>query len=147
MKVILCRDVEQVGRAGEIVDVERGFSMNYLFPRGLAIRATTRNIKELEHRKRLVAERLAREKKKALALKEALEGLSVRIAREAGEEDKLFGSVTARDIAAALLDEGYEVDHRNILLERPIKHLGIYHVDVRLAPEVVAKVKVWVVAA
>lgn len=146
MKVILNQDVEQVGQAGEIVEVSPGFSRNYLLPRGLAVRATTRSVKQLEHSKRMVADRIARERKGAVALKESLEKVACKIAREAGEEDKLFGSVTTRDITAALADEGFEVDHRNIKLDAPIKQLGIFHVDVKLAPEVLAQVKVWVVA-
>jgi len=146
MKVILNQDVEQVGQAGEIVDVSPGFSRNYLLPRGLAVRATTRSVKQLEHSKRMVADRIARERKGAVSLKESIEKVACKIAREAGEEDKLFGSVTTRDITAALADEGFEVDHRNIKLEAPIKQLGIFHVDVKLAPEVLAQVKVWVVA-
>jgi len=146
MKVILTMDVEQVGRAGQVVDVAPGFSRNFLIPRGLAVRATTRSIAQFEHRKRVVAERLAREKREAETLKERLEGVACRIAREAGEEDRLFGSVTARDIAAALADEGFKIDHRAVQLENPIKHLGIYQVEVRLAPDVTAQVKVWVIA-
>ncbi len=146
MKVILKKDVEQVGRAGQVVEVSPGFGRNYLIPRGLAIPATAGSMAQLEHRKRLVAASLERQRRAALALKERLETVACRVAREAGEEDRLFGSVTARDIAAALADEGFEVDHRAIRLDNPIKHLGIYHVDVRLAPEVTAQVKVWVVA-
>lgn len=146
MKVILNQDVEQVGQAGEIVEVAPGFCRNYLVPRGLAVTATTRSIKQLEHSKRMVADRIARERKGAEASKDQLENVACKIAREAGEEDKLFGSVTTRDITAALADEGFEIDHRKIKLETPIKHLGIYHVDVKLASDVVAQVKVWVVA-
>jgi len=146
MKVILNQDVEQLGQAGEIVDVAPGYSRNYLIPRGLAIAATTRSVKQLEHRKRLVGDRIARERKSALGLKNSIETMACKIAREAGEEDKLFGSVTTRDIAAAIADEGFELDHRNIKLNSPIKHLGIYKVEVKLAPEVLAEIKVWVVA-
>jgi len=146
MKVILNQDVEQVGQAGDIVEVSPGFSRNYLIPRGFAVTATTRSVKQLEHSKRLVADRIAGNRKDAMALKDSLEKVACKIAREAGEEDKLFGSVTTRDITAALADEGFEIDHRKIKLESPIKHLGIYHVDVKMAAEVVAQVKVWVVA-
>ncbi len=146
MKVILKQDVEQVGRAGQVVEVSPGFSRNFLIPRGLAVRATAGTVAQIEHRKRLVADSLARARRAALELKERLETVSCRIAREAGEEDRLFGSVTARDIAAALADEGFEVDHRAIRLDNPIKQLGIYRVEVKLAPEVIAQVKVWVVA-
>lgn len=146
MKVILKQDVDQVGRAGQVVEVSAGFSRNFLIPRGLAVPASARTLAQVEHRKRVVADQLSRARRAALSLKERLETVSVRIAREAGEEDRLFGSVTSRDIAAALADEGFEVDHRAIRLDNPIKHLGIYPVEVKLAPEVIAQVKVWVVA-
>lgn len=146
MKVILKQDVEQVGRAGQVVEVSPGFSRNFLIPRGLAVPATAGTVAQIEHRKRLVADSLARARRAAQELKERLETVACRIAREAGEEDRLFGSVTSRDIAAALADEGFEIDHRAIRLDNPIKHLGIYHVEVKLAPEVIAQVKVWVVA-
>lgn len=146
MKVILKQDVDQVGRAGDIVEVADGFGRNYLIPKGLAIRATAGSLAQIEHRKRMVEAGIARARKAAVALKERLEGISCRIAREAGEEDKLFGSVTARDIATALAEEGIHVDHRAIQLEKPIKHLGIFPVQIKLARDVVATVRVWVVA-
>jgi len=146
MKVILNQDVDQVGRAGQVLDVADGFGRNYLLPRGLAMLATPRAASQVEHRKRLVAARLVRERKTAEEMKGRVEEVACKIAREAGEEDKLFGSVTTRDISDALAEEGVVIDHRKVVLDTPIKHLGVYHVDVRLAPEVVAKVKVWVVA-
>jgi large subunit ribosomal protein L9 len=146
MKVILNQDVDQVGRAGQVVDVADGFGRNYLVPRGFALLATTRSVSQMDHRKRLVADRLVRERKDAEGIKAKLEEIACKIAREAGEEDKLFGSVTNRDIADALAEEGVEVDHRKVHLDPPIKNLGVFTVDVKLAPEVVAKVKVWVVA-
>ncbi|MBM4397159.1 MAG: 50S ribosomal protein L9 [Deltaproteobacteria bacterium] len=146
MKVILNQDVDQVGRAGQVLDVSDGFGRNYLLPRGLALLATPRAAQQVEHRKRLVASRLVRQRKDADGLKARLEEVACKIAREAGEEDKLFGSVTTRDIADALAEEGIELDHRKVVLDAPIKNLGVFHVDVKLAPEVVAKVKVWVVA-
>jgi large subunit ribosomal protein L9 len=146
MKVILNQDVDQVGRAGQVLDVADGFGRNYLIPRGMASPATARSVAQLDHRKRLVEAKLNRERKEAEGLKRRLEDVACKIAREAGEEDKLFGSVTSRDIADALADEGIEVDHKRIVLEAPIKNLGIYHVDVKLGFELIAKVKVWVVA-
>lgn len=146
MKVILKQDVERVGRAGQVVDVSPGFSRNYLIPRGFAIPATAGSLAQVEHRKRLVTDALARKRRAAIDLKERIEAVACRITREAGEEDRLFGSVTARDIAAAMAEEGFQIDHRAIQIEHPIKHLGIYNVEVKLAPEVTARVKVWVVA-
>jgi len=146
MKVILKQEVEQLGNAGDVVEVAAGYGRNYLLPRGLAAAATSRSVKEVEHQKRLVAARVARDTKTAIEMKKRLEGVACKVAREAGEEDKLFGSVTNRDIGDALAEEGIELDHRKIILETPIKNLGIYHVEVKLAPELTATVKVWVVS-
>ena len=146
MKVILSQDVEQVGKAGTVLEVADGFGRNYLIPRGFALPATARSINQVEHQKRVVADKIAKTRKDAEGLKGRLEDVACKIAREAGEEDKLFGSVTIRDIADALAEEGIEVDHKKIVLDAPIKHLGVYTVEVKLAAEVAAKVKVWVVA-
>lgn len=146
MKIILSQDVEQVGKAGQVLEVADGFGRNFLIPRGLALPATARSINQVEHQKRVVADKIAKNRKDAEGLKGRLEDVACKIAREAGEEDKLFGSVTIRDIADALAEEGIEIDHKKIVLDQPIKHLGVYTVDVKLATEVVAKVKVWVVA-
>lgn len=146
MKVILNEHMEHLGKAGEIVDVADGFARNYLIPQGKAVLATTRSVKTLEHAKRQVQAQLLRERKTAEAMKAALEKTSVNIVREAGEEEKLFGSVTNRDIAEALAAEGIVVDHKVILLENPIKALGSFKVEVKLTTEVRAEVKVRVVA-
>lgn len=146
MKVILSQDVEQVGKAGEIKDVAPGFGRNFLIPRGLALPATTKSIAQVEHKKRVVADAIARTRKDAEGLKARLEDVACKIAREAGEEDKLFGSVTSRDIADALAEEGIEVDSKKIQLDQPLKHLGVYTVEIKLATEVAAQIKVWVVA-
>jgi len=146
MKVILSQDVEQVGKAGTVLEVADGFGRNYLIPRGMALPATARSINQVEHQKRIVADKIATARKDAEGLKGRLENVACKVAREAGEEDKLFGSVTIRDIADALAEEGIEIDHRKIVLDQPIKHLGVYSVEVKLSTDVVAKVKVWVVA-
>ncbi|HHW97486.1 MAG: 50S ribosomal protein L9 [Myxococcota bacterium] len=146
MKIILTQDVEGVGKAGQILEVADGYGRNYLIPKGMAMAATSRSIAQVEHRKRIVADRIAKELKTAEAIKAKLESLSCKVAREAGEEDKLFGSVSARDIADALADEGVQIDHRQIQLKTPIRALGSYDVLVKLATDVVANVKVWVVA-
>ncbi|HNU67529.1 MAG TPA: 50S ribosomal protein L9 [Myxococcota bacterium] len=146
MKVILNEHMEHLGKAGEIVDVADGYARNYLIPQGKAVLATTRSVKTLEHAKRQVQAQLLRERKTAEAMKAVIEKTSVNIVREAGEEEKLFGSVTNRDIAEALAAEGIVVDHRVILLENPIKTLGSFKVEVKLTTEVRAEVKVRVVA-
>lgn len=146
MKVILNEHMDHLGKAGEIVDVADGFARNYLIPQGKAVLATTRSVKELEHARRQVQAQLLRERKTAEALKAALEKTALNIVHEAGEEDKLFGSVTNRDIAEALAADNFKIDHRIIMLENPIKTLGTFKVAIRLTAEVTAEIKVRVVA-
>jgi large subunit ribosomal protein L9 len=145
MKVILKQDVPSLGTFGDVVKVADGYARNYLMPRGFAIEATNGNLRQLE------AERVAWEKKaqtikeEAERLAEEMEPLTLNFSRKAGEEDKLFGSVTSIDIEAELKDKGFETDRKNILLHEPIKKLGIYTVGIRLHPEVTTNIKVWVV--
>lgn len=146
MKVILTNDVEKVGTAGSVVNVKDGFAKNYLIPKNLAVIATTRSMKELEHRMRIVKEKILKERKGAVAMKEAIENISCTIARPVGEEDKIFGSVTSKDIAEALAEEGFKIDKKAILLQKPIKNLGHFQVDVKIKSDITAKLKVWVVA-
>jgi len=145
MKVILTENVENLGGAGDTVEVKRGFFRNYLQPRKLAVEATGRNVKQLEHQKRLLEAKKARDLTDSRRLAEELETLSLTLARKAGEQDKLFGSVTDMDVAEALKEQGYNVERKQVRLDEPIKQLGVYHVPVKLAPEVEAKVKVWVI--
>ena len=145
MKVILTSDVQNVGKAGDLMDVSDGFFRNFLFPKGLAVVADERRKRELEHHKRMIEKKVARLRKQAMSLKERLEETSVTIARQAGEEEKIFGSVTTRDIANALAGEGVQIDHRDILLDKPIKQLGSFNVEVKLHDDVRATVRVWVV--
>jgi len=145
VEVILQEDVHSLGKSGEIVKVSAGYARNYLIPRGLAMLATTRNVKVLEHQKRMVTQKIKKQEKKAQTTKETLEALSLTIRKKAGEQDKLFGAVTAMDIEEAIAKEGYAVDRRRIDLKEPIKNLGVYVVPVKLHPEVIAQVKVWVV--
>ncbi len=146
MKVILNENIDHLGKAGEIVDVSDGFARNFLIPHGKAVLATTRSVRELEHARRQVQAQILRERKTAEALKQAIEKVALNIVREAGEEEKLFGSVTNRDVAEALALEGFTVDHRKIQLEDPIKTLGTFKVEIRLNTDVTAEVKVRVVA-
>jgi large subunit ribosomal protein L9 len=146
MKVILNEEVENLGRAGEVVTVADGYGRNYLLPRGLAMLATARNVKQLEHQKKIVADRQAKLVGGLAKVKQAIERVSVTITAQVGEEGKLFGSVTAMDLAQALAREGIQVDRKKILLPEPIKHVGDTEVEVRLHPEVIAKFKVSVAA-
>ncbi|MBN1283251.1 MAG: 50S ribosomal protein L9 [Proteobacteria bacterium] len=145
MQVILQQDVPSLGRAGDVVIVREGYGRNYLLPKKLAVVADTGNIKQLEHHKRVVAAKLSKMKKSALDLSTRLSQVSITIARESGEEDKIFGSVTGKDLADALRGEGFTIDRHDIRLDEPIKALGIFEVPVRLHPEVTGTVKVWVV--
>ena len=145
MKVILKQDFEKLGNAGEIVTVKNGYARNFLFPQQIAYEATQSNMKKYEEEKNKINFQMSKEVKKAEKLGQELEKVSCTIAVAVGEEDKLFGSVTSQDIAAALQEKGIELDKRKILLEEPIKALGIYTVPIKLHSEVTANVKVWVV--
>jgi large subunit ribosomal protein L9 len=145
MKVILIGDVKSIGSMGDVVDVKDGFARNFLFPKNLARLAVGSNLKiveDIKKKKILVA---AKEKKEAEALKKKISAFSCTIPVEAGEDDKLFGSVTSQDISRAFELEGLMVEKRKIMLEEPIKKLGVYNISVKLHPEVTAEVKVWVV--
>ncbi len=145
MEIILRQDYEGLGAAGEIVTVKDGFGRNYLIPKGVAYIATEANKKRHEADLKQQSMRLARDKKAAEELAEKLKNVSCTITVQVGEEDKLFGSVTSLNIAESLLAQGFEIDKRKILLEEPIKSLGIYSVPVKLHSEVEGTVKVWVV--
>ncbi len=145
MKIILIEDVKKLGSMGDIVQVKDGYARNFLFPRNLARLATGSNLKIIEEIKKRKVSSLAKEKRLAEELKERLSSVSCTIATEAGDDDRLFGSVTAQDIAQAFEEKGFSIDKRKILIEEPIKKLGVYHVSLRLHPEVTGDVKVWVV--
>jgi large subunit ribosomal protein L9 len=147
MKVILKENIETLGHIGDIVKVAPGYARNYLLPKGLAVEATERNAKELEHVKRQMAYRKnkALESAKGLAAKLGL--IKVELLHKAGEEGKLFGSVTNMEIAAFLKENGFAIDRKSIVLVEPIKHVGEFDVPVKIHPEVSASVKVTVSAA
>ncbi|OGW32572.1 MAG: 50S ribosomal protein L9 [Nitrospirae bacterium GWC2_42_7] len=145
MKVILNEDVKNLGHMCEVVNVSDGYARNYLIPKKLASEANTKNLKEMEHHKASITRKA--EKIKA-ALKESSEKLSsviLTIKAKAGEEDKLFGAVTGKDIAEALKAEGFDIDKKKILLEEPIKRLGEYTIDIKVHSEISAHIKVIVV--
>lgn len=145
MKVILKQDVESVGTIGDIVEVKNGYARNYLIPQGIALEATPSNLKRIEQEKKTLELQKNREKKAAEQLANKLNNVSVTISVSVGEEDKLFGSVTSQDIVDALKEKGFEIDKRKVILDEPIKVLGIYSVPIKLHSDVEAKVKVWVV--
>jgi len=146
MHVILTTDVPDLGAAGDTVEVKRGYGNNFLIPTGRAVLATTGNAKAMEHERRKIEAQIARERADAETIAKRLTGLSVTLTRLVGDGDKIFGSVTTRDIADALANEGVKIDSKQIRLDQPLKALGVYEVDVKLHREVAAQIKVWVVA-
>lgn len=146
MKVILREDVENLGKGGEIVDVKPGYGRNYLLPRGLAVTANPKNVREVEHQKQIASAKAAKQKASAEAVAKRLADTPVVLRRKVGEQDKLYGSVTALDVAEALAARGLQIDRRSIDLTDPIKTIGDFEVPVKLHREVVGKAKVKVEA-
>jgi large subunit ribosomal protein L9 len=146
MKVILREDVENLGKGGELVEVKPGFGRNYLLPRGLAVAANPKNVRELEHQKQVAAAKAAKMKASAEAVAKRLAETPVTLKRKVGEQEKLYGSVTALDIAEALGTRGLQIDRRSIDLAEPIKTVGDFEVPVKLHSEVVGKARVKVEA-
>jgi large subunit ribosomal protein L9 len=145
MKVILRADYENLGMVGDVVQVKPGFARNFLIPRKIAYPARSNFVKMIEEEQRQKEHQKNKEKKVAEGLAESLENVSVTISVSVGEEDKMFGSVTTQDIGEALAKQDIEIDRKKIVLEEPIKELGIYSVPIKLHAEVEAKIKVWVV--
>ncbi len=145
MELILREDVKSLGKAGELVRVKPGYARNFLLPRGLAYEATEGNKKRIAGETRARTARQASEKTAAEAVAAQLGALTLTLRGKAGEEGKLFGSITPQDIAAALASAGHAVDRRRIELEQPIKTLGAHSVAIRLHPEVHAEVRLTVV--
>ncbi len=145
MKIILAADVERLGLMGDLVEVADGYARNYLLPRKMAAIATLKNVKSLEHEKRVIGDRIRKEKFAAEEEAKKISALSITISVKVGEEGKLFGSVTNKDIAEAMAAEGLVVDKRLILLDKPIKEAGTFHVPVKVRHDVSGQVKVEVV--
>jgi large subunit ribosomal protein L9 len=145
VEVILLDTVPSLGNRGDTVKVKPGYARNYLFPRKLALPANEPNQRVFKERERVLAKRdeLAQNDARQAAAK--LTDVSCTIPVQVGEEDKLYGSVTSIDIAKLLKDQGFDVDKKQVLLEEPIKQLGVYTIDVRLHREISAPIKVWVV--
>jgi large subunit ribosomal protein L9 len=145
MKVILREDIPNLGRSGEVVTVKDGYGRNFLLPRKMAVLASEKNVRQLEHEKGVISARQAKLKAGAEELAKKVGSVQVKIARKVGEQDKLYGSVTALDIAEALAAQGQQVDRRALHLPEPIKTLGTHEVELRLHRDVAAKVRVEVV--
>ncbi len=144
MKVILSQEVKGLGKKGELKEVAEGYARNYLLPRRLAVEATSANVRQQEELTQRRADKLAKERADAETLRQQLEGLLLEITARAGEGGRLFGSVTAGDIAQALERKGFRLDKRKIELSEPVKSLGRFRVKVRLLAEVNASLEIWV---
>ncbi len=142
MKIILMQDFESLGLEGDIVDVANGYARNYLIPKGIAVRSDNATLKTLETRKEKIMVRRMKDKKSAEQVGEKISQMIVNLRRKSGEEDRLYGSVTSRDIAQELEKGGVVIDRRKIVLEEAIRTLGEFEVSVKLYQEVIARLKV-----
>ncbi len=146
MKILLRETVEKLGDRGEIVDVAPGYARNYLIPRRLAVPATEANFRQLEIEKARIARLIAKEQAEREAARQRLEAVSCTIIAAASPEGRLYGSVGPQQIAEALKQEGFEIDPASIRLEEPFREVGVYLVEIDLAPGVAASTRVWIVA-
>ena len=145
MEIILIEDVPSLGNAGDLVKVSEGYARNYLLPRKKGVRATTASLKAVERERHSLEHKQDKLEQEAQELAQKIEEISCTVAKPAGEEGKLFGAVTAADIEEVLREQGVSVDRKKIILEEPIKNLGVYTVSLKLHPLVIAQLKLWVV--
>jgi large subunit ribosomal protein L9 len=145
MKVILREDIPSLGKCGEVIEVKPGYARNYLIPKNLAIMATKGSLKAINEVTKQKGLRENKKKKESLKLKGAIEKISCTAEVNVGEEDRVFGSVTSQDIVSLLKEKGFDIDKKKLELENPIKALGVYTLPIKLDPEVVANLKLWVV--
>jgi large subunit ribosomal protein L9 len=144
MKVILAENIASLGKIGDVVKVAPGYARNYLVPKGLALQATDRNVRDLEHKKRILTAKREKVRQQMLSLAEKLNQVKITLVRKVAEDDRLYGSVSSVDIAKALEDQGFVIDRKDIKLTQPIKQLGEHQVSVRVDADVVAEIKVLV---
>jgi large subunit ribosomal protein L9 len=145
LQVVLTEDLPNLGNSGDLVKVKPGFARNFLIPRGLAAIATKNNVKRIEHEKRAAQARAVKQRASAQALADKLSGVSIALTVQVGEDEKLYGSITSRDVEEALAAKGFEVDRRKIIMQ-PIKELGSHTVQLKVASGVDAEIKVEVSA-
>lgn len=145
MKIILRKDIEKLGKAGEIIETKNGYARNYLIPKGDAVAANSANMKIYEQERRAIERKMQQEVEEAQAFAAKLNGLSITATVQVGEEDKVFGAVTNQNIADLLAEKGVPVDRKKIILEEPLKALGVFEVPIKLHSQVEAQIKVWVV--
>ena len=146
VEVILRDDVPNLGKMGDVVRVKPGYARNFLLPRGLAVEASRKNLQVLEHHKRVIGAKAERERKGAEALAGRLEGLQLTVKARAGEEGRLFGSVTNLDVERLLADRGFSIDRRRIGLDEPVKALGTFPITIHVGRDVRATVQLTVEA-
>lgn len=146
VQVILRQDVDKLGQAGELVRVKPGYARNFLLPRGLAALATGENVKQIEHERRIAMANAEKQRKLAEGTAAQIEGLTIELPMQAGEGDRLYGSVTSRDVADALASRGVTVDRKRLVLPDAIKQLGVYDIEAKLGHEVSARFKLIVSA-
>jgi large subunit ribosomal protein L9 len=142
MKVILTETVESIGQIGDLVNVAPGYARNFLLPKGLAMEATGKNVRELEHKKRLLAQKREKLRQQMLSQAEKLNSVTIYMHRKVSDENKLYGSVSAADIARALEQQGFETQRKDIVIEQPIRQLGEFSVVVRVGAQVNATIRV-----
>jgi len=145
MQVILRERLENLGNAGEVVSVKPGYARNYLIPQGLAYEATDANVRRIDRERAQVAKKAGEQLQEARTRASSIEGISITFNARAGEEGRLFGSITTADIADRLAEQGIEIDRKQIVLDEPIKALGVFTVPIRLHADVRPEIKVWVI--
>tara|TARA_B100000427_G_C15480152_1_gene582560 strand:+ start:173 stop:616 length:444 start_codon:yes stop_codon:yes gene_type:complete len=147
MEIILLKDLEGKGSAGDVINVKPGYARNKLIPNGIALRASKRNLAIAEEKKQIATRKQNRENASHDAILDSLKNIEITIEAQVGEEEKMFGSITNIDIHKALEEKGVQIDRSAILLEDPIKALGIYHVPIKVAPELIGDIKIYVIKA
>jgi len=147
MKIILTNNLENLGSAGDVVEVADGYGRNYLIPRKLAVRATKGNLTQVEQIKKALANREEKRKKNLTSLAENLDGISLDIPVQVGEDDRVFGGVTPQMITDALRAKGFNIERKAVQLDEPIRQLGVYNIEIKLHTDIRPQIRIWVVSA
>ena len=145
MEIILLDKIDNLGNVGDVVRVKPGYARNYLFPKGLAVRSSKRNIAFVEEKRKNIELKIAKEEQASQAIFDSLKNVEILMEVEVGENDKLFGSVTTMDLQKALNDQNFEIEKQDILLDNPIKSLGVYDIPIKVTPSLKQNIKVNVV--
>ena len=145
MEIILLDKIDNLGNVGDVVMVKPGYARNYLFPKGLAVRSSKRNIAYVEEKRKNIELKIAKEEQASQAIFDSLKNVEILMEVEVGENDKLFGSVTTMDLQKALNDQNIEIEKQDILLDNPIKSLGVYDIPIKVTPSLKQNIKVNVV--